>query len=203
MPKRGVFITFEGGEGAGKSTQAKLLAAALRRTGRDVVATREPGGAPGAEAIRKMLVRGKAERWTPLAEALLFSAARAEHVEKTIEPALAAGYDVVCDRFADSTMAYQGHVRGVDMEFIAALTDEAAEGCTPDLTLILDLPPEQGLKRAKKRGGKEHRFEKFDLTFHRFLRRAFLVIAKAEPKRCVVIDARWEGFCAAIHLDSI
>lgn len=186
---RGRFITFEGGEGGGKSTQVKRLAQALGAAGIAAVVTREPGGAPGAEEIRKLVVEGAPERWDVLTEALLMTAARREHVVRTIEPALAAGRWVISDRFADSTMAYQGYGRGVDRAALTALRTLAVGALTPDLTLILDLPVDLGLARAHQRRGHELRFEAMDRTFHERLRQGFLAIAAAEPARCVVIDA--------------
>jgi len=189
-PARGRFITLEGGEGSGKSTQARLLAEALTRAGRDTLLTREPGGAPGAEEIRALLVQGGVARWDPLSEALLHYAARREHLTATIRPALAAGSWVVCDRFADSTLAYQGFGLGVDRGLIAVLYERVVEDTAPDLTLILDLPVEEGLRRAGGRSGAETRYERMDAAFHRRLRDGFLEIARADPRRCVAIDAR-------------
>ncbi len=189
MAERGRFITLEGGEGAGKSTQARRLAAALRRAGIDVVETREPGGSPGAEEIRGLLTTGEAGRWSPMAETLLHYAARADHLRRTIRPALAAGRWVISDRFADSTMAYQGYGHGLDREFIAMLAKAVLEGLQPDLTLVFDLPVEDGLARAARRAGGEDRYEKMAIRFHEALRRGYLAIAAAEPGRCAVIDA--------------
>ncbi len=186
---RGRFITFEGGEGGGKSTHAKLLARALEAAGHAVVLTREPGGAPGAEEIRALIVEGPPDRWDGLTETLLLTAARREHVVRTIEPALAAGRWVVCDRFADSTLAYQGYGRGLESGVLDALRALAVGGLAPDLTLILDLTVEQGLARARQRPGSEHRFEAMDRGFHERVRRGFLAIAAAEPASCVVLDA--------------
>jgi dTMP kinase len=186
---RGRFITFEGGEGGGKSTHAKLLARALEAAGHAVVLTREPGGAPGAEEIRALIVEGPPDRWDGLTETLLLTAARREHVVRTIEPALAAGRWVVCDRFADSTLAYQGYGRGLESGVLDALRALAVGGLAPDLTLVLDLTVEQGLARARQRPGSEHRFEAMDRGFHERVRRGFLAIAAAEPARCVVLDA--------------
>ena len=181
------FITFEGGEGAGKSTQARHLAAFLSDRGHPVLLTREPGGAPGAEAIRAVVLGG----WglDPVAEAMLMFAARREHLVTTIRPALAAGMWVVCDRFADSTRAYQVHAQGVSEEVFGALASMALEGMKPDLTLILDLPPETGMARAAGRGVAADRFERLGLDFHGRVRAGFLKIAAAEPDRCAVIDA--------------
>lgn len=187
--ERGRFITFEGGEGAGKSTQLKLLAEALARAGIEVVTTREPGGSKGAEAIRALLVTGEVDRWDAQTEALLHTAARRDHLVKTVWPALERGAWVVCDRFADSTLAYQGYGHGLTKDFILGLTSLAIGAFTPDLTLILDLPVEEGLKRAGGRGGAEDRYERMDTSFHERLRQGFLDIAGRESDRCAVIDA--------------
>jgi dTMP kinase len=185
----GRFITFEGGEGAGKSTQLKRLVARLEAGGLDVVATREPGGSPGAESIRELVLKGSADRWSPVTETLLMYAARRDHVERVIRPALARGAWVVCDRFADSTRAYQGAAGGVDPALIAAMETHVLEATRPDMTLIFDMPVEVGLERAHARAGSEMRFESKGLAFHQRLREAFLAIARAEPARCAVIDA--------------
>jgi dTMP kinase len=186
---KGKFITFEGGEGAGKSTQLTRLVSRLRDGGREVVATREPGGSPGAEAIRELVLKGAADRWSPVTETLLMYAARRDHVERVIRPALARGAWVVCDRFADSTRAYQGAAGGTDPGLIAAMETYVLEGTRPDVTLIFDLPVTVGLERAHARAGAEMRFESKGRAFHERLREAFLAIARAEPERCVVIDA--------------
>jgi dTMP kinase len=190
---RGRFITFEGGEGAGKSTQVRRLTARLRERGLDVVATREPGGSPGAEAIRDLVLKGEADRWSPTTETLLMYGARRDHIERTILPALERGAWVVCDRFADSTRAYQGGAGGVDPAFISALETYLLADVRPDLTLVFDLPVEVGLARAEafaaSAGHAETRFESKGLAFHERLRAAFLTIAAAEPGRCAVIDA--------------
>jgi dTMP kinase len=188
MP-RGLFITFEGGEGTGKSTQVALLAQRIKDAGHDVIVTREPGGSPGAEAIRALLVAGDIDRWSPLTEALLVNAARRDHVERIIGPALAAGAVVISDRFADSTRAYQGVAGGVDAEVIEALEAAVLGPLRPDLTLILDLPMAAGLARAAARADGEGRFEAKGEAFHGKLAEAFLRIAAAEPDRCTVIDA--------------
>lgn len=183
------FITLEGGEGTGKSTQAKRLGEALKAKGIDAVITREPGGSPGAEQIRKLLVEGEPGRWDALTETLLMFAARADHVANTIKPALASGKWVVCDRFTDSTYAYQGVGRGLGHEKIAALQAAVLGDFKPDFTMVLDLPMDVGLKRAGARRGAETRFEQFDVGFHEKLRGAFREIAAREPKRCVMIEA--------------
>jgi dTMP kinase len=187
--KRGRFITVEGGEGAGKSTQVGLLVAALRRAGIEALRSREPGGASGAEEIRKLLVEGDPARWDAVSEALLMVAARRCHLTATVWPALAQGRWVVSDRFADSTLAYQGYAGGVPREDLERLHRIIAGDFAADLTLILDLPVEIGLARAKARSGAETRFEKKGADFHAKLRQGFLEIARNEPKRCVVIDA--------------
>jgi dTMP kinase len=183
------FITLEGGEGAGKSTQARRLAAALEAHGIACTMTREPGGSTGAEDIRKLLVEGEPGRWSALTEALLMFAARTDHVERTIKPALSGGRWVLCDRFTDSTYAYQGVARGLARETIRRIEAVSVDDFKPDLTLILDLPPDEGLARADARGSHETRFEKFDGGFHERLRKAFLDLARRAPQRCVVIDA--------------
>lgn len=187
----GAFITFEGGEGAGKSTQVQRLAAHLRvRTGRPVVVTREPGGSPKAEAIRDALLAGIAKPHGPFAEALLFSAARIDHLDTLIRPALARGETVLCDRFADSTRAYQGAAGGLDPELVASLERVVVGPTRPALTLILDLDPVVGLARAAGRSdGAPDRFEAEALDFHARLRAAFRAIAEAEPERCALVDA--------------
>jgi len=186
---RGRFITFEGGEGAGKSTQVQRLAARLKAGGHEVVTTREPGGSPGAESIRDIVLRGDADRWSPVTETLLMYAARRDHIERIIRPALERGAWVICDRFADSTRAYQGAAGGVDPGFITALETYILEATRPDLTLVFDLPAETGLERAHARAGAEMRFESKGMAFHERLRAGFQVIAAAEPDRCAVIDA--------------
>ncbi|WP_421935549.1 dTMP kinase [Phenylobacterium sp.] len=186
---RGRFITFEGGEGAGKSTQVRRLAARLTVEGREVVTTREPGGSPGAESIRELVLKGSADRWSPTTETLLMYAARRDHIERVIRPAVERGAWVICDRFADSTRAYQGAAGGVDPGFISALETYILEGTRPDLTLVFDLPAEVGLERAHARAGSEMRFESKGMAFHERLREGFRAIAAGEPDRCVLIDA--------------
>jgi dTMP kinase len=187
---RGRFITLEGGEGAGKSVQAKRLEARLAALGLAVIRTREPGGSPGAEALREAILSGFAADFSPAGQALLFAAARADHLERTILPALKRGAWVVSDRFADSTRAYQGAAGNLPPEFIASLERLTVGANRPDLTFVLDLPPEVGLQRAaqRRRTGPADRFESEGLPFHETLRRAFLDIAAAEPQRCVVIE---------------
>ena len=187
MPS-GKFITFEGGEGAGKSTQIKRLAAAIEKTGQTVTVTREPGGSRGAETIRAMLLDPDAE-WDPPTEALLHFAARADHYTTKIAPALKEGAWVLCDRFADSTRAYQGYGLGLDMGAIQTLYEIALDDFVPDLTIILDIPVETGVERMIERGADPDRYEKMDTAFHERLRQGFLEIAKQEPDRCAVIDA--------------
>lgn len=183
----GRFITLEGGEGAGKSTQARRLAAHLTERGLPVLLTREPGGSAGAERIREALLGGSG--FDPVAEAMLLFAARREHLVAAIRPALAAGIWVICDRFADSTRAYQCHGLGMPGEAYQRLAELALEGTKPDLTLILDIPPEAGMARAAARGVAADRYERLDAGFHARVRAGFLAIAAAEPLRCAVIDA--------------
>jgi dTMP kinase len=185
----GRFITLEGGEGTGKSTQIRRLAAALEKKGVPVLCTREPGGSPGAEEIRKLMVEGEPGRWNAITETLLAYAARADHVTRTIGPALQAGTWVISDRFSDSTFAYQGAGRGLARETIRRIDSAVLDDFTPDLTLILDLDVKVGLERALARNGAETRFEKFGPEFHEKLRQSFLDIAKRHPERCRVIDA--------------
>jgi dTMP kinase len=185
----GRFITLEGGEGTGKSTQIRRLAARLTEKGIPVLATREPGGSPGAEQIRKLMVEGEPGRWDAITETLLAYAARADHVRCTIGPALMAGTWVISDRFSDSTFAYQGAGRGLDRETIRRVDSAVLDDFTPDLTLVLDLDVKLGLERALSRGTAENRFEKFGTDFHEKLRQSFLDIARRNPERCRVIDA--------------
>ncbi|WP_292655866.1 dTMP kinase [Mesorhizobium sp.] len=192
---RGFFITFEGGEGAGKSTQIERLARKMRAKKYDVLLTREPGGSPGAEAVRHVLLSGAAEPFGPKMEALLFAAARSDHVEQLIRPAVERGYIVLCDRFLDSSRVYQGVTGGIDPAFMDALEQVAINGMMPDMTLIFDIDPAEGLRRATLRRGTEavaDRFEKETLAIHQARREAFLAIAKAEPERCIVVDAAAE-----------
>jgi len=188
---RGRFITFEGGEGTGKSTQAAMLARRLELLGIGVLLTREPGGSPGAEIIRHVLLSGAAKPLGPTVEAMLFAAARQDHVDYAIMPALRSGRWVVCDRFCDSTRVYQGALGQVDWRIIKALERTAVGDLHPDLTLVLDLPVEVGLRRRAERRGDAvpDRFEAENVEFHQKLREAYLALAAREPRRCVLIDA--------------
>lgn len=191
----GLFVTFEGGEGAGKSTQIRMLAVSLRGLGQHVVVTREPGGSPGAEAVRHVILSGAAERYGTRMEALLFAAARNDHVEEVIRPALQAGKVVLCDRFLDSSRVYQGTTGNLEPAFIERLQNVAVNGVMPDCTLILDLPAAIGLERARQRAvgpsssNGPDRFEKEELDTHEKRREAFLELAERDPLRCRVIDA--------------
>lgn len=191
----GFFVTFEGGEGTGKSTQSKLLADRLIQNNENVVLTREPGGSPGAELIRTLLVTGAADRWAPMSEVLLMYAARADHWENLIQPSLKDGKWVICDRFADSSTAYQGYGRGLDLEFLDMLYKNTVGSQKPTRTYIFDLDPKIGLERSHRRLEKtshaaiEGRFESLSLDFHERARQGFLQIANADPKRCKIIDA--------------
>jgi dTMP kinase len=189
MAPTGRFITLEGGEGAGKSTQITRLKSWLEGRGHAVMVTREPGGSPGAEMVRKLLVEGPVERWDGTTEALLHFAARRDHLRAVVWPALEKGAWVVSDRFADSTLAYQGYGHGVDRSLIAQLYALSVGDFRPGLTLVLDLPVEIGLARAASRRGVETRYESLPPDFHRRVRAGFLEIAASEPERCAVIDA--------------
>lgn len=186
----GRFITLEGGEGVGKSTQARALAEALGALGHDVLLTREPGGSEGAEAIRGLLLGGAVDRWSPASEALLFAAARADHVERTIRPALAEGRVVVCDRFVDSTLAYQGAAGGIDAASLRRLHEIGSGGLMPDRTLVLLLSREEGAARAALRDRDAgDRFARRDAAFHARVAEAFATLAASEPERVRAIDA--------------
>jgi dTMP kinase len=186
----GLFVTFEGGEGAGKSTQIARLADYFRGQGRDVVLTREPGGTPGAEAVRELLVSGRVDAWSAVAEALLNTAARDSHLREVIRPALARNASVLCDRFMDSTRAYQGLAGGCPLELIDRLEHDVVGETRPEITFVFDLDPQIGLQRAKARSaGIEDRYERKGLAFHQVLRAGFLSIAKADVQRCIVVDA--------------
>tara|TARA_B110000008_G_scaffold113377_1_gene116145 strand:- start:602 stop:1228 length:627 start_codon:yes stop_codon:yes gene_type:complete len=186
---RNQFITFEGGEGSGKSTQINLLHNFLIEKGEDVISTREPGGTPSAEIIRDLLTKGDADRWSPATEALLMWAARSEHVEKLIKPSLDKGKWVLSDRFYHSTYAYQGVGRNLGIENMRIIKKIIIGDITPDLTFILDIDPVNGIDRTKNRDSNEDRFEKMNLDFHINLRKAFIQISKKDPKRFIVIDA--------------
>jgi dTMP kinase len=193
LPQKGLFISFEGGEGAGKSTQIRILAETLRSRGLDVVVTREPGGSPGAEAIRHVLLSGAAEAFGVRMEAMLFAAARNDHVEEVIRPAIESGAVVLCDRFLDSSRVYQGTTGNLETDFIETLQRIAVDGTMPDLTLIFDIPAVDGLARARKRaddGATPDRFEKEELETHEKRREAYLDIALNEPRRCRIVDAK-------------
>ncbi len=193
MPKQGLFVTFEGGEGTGKSTQIRLLADRLRRRGVDVLVTREPGGSPGAEAVRHVILSGAAEAYGTRMEAVLFAAARNDHVEEIIRPALASGAVVLCDRYMDSSRVYQGITGNLEPAFVQNLERVAVNGVVPDCTIILDVPAAEGLRRARLRTDEvstvPDRFEKEELDTHEKRREAFLDIAEADPLRCRVVDA--------------
>ncbi|MAQ71423.1 MAG: dTMP kinase [Alphaproteobacteria bacterium] len=194
---KGLFITFEGGEGAGKTTQIRAVTEWLNGKGVEVVPTREPGGTPEAEKLRDLLVRRDGGNWTAEAEVLLFFAARHMHITDVIKPALQEGKVVICDRFTDSTRAYQAYGHGQELEFINKVNDLVLQDFKPDITFILDLPAKDGLARSERRQSEigsddsdsEDRFEKLDVTFHEKLRQGFLEIARREPERCVIIDA--------------
>ena len=188
---RGRFISLEGGEGVGKSTQSRALAETLRARGIEVVETREPGGSTGAEAIRKLLLEGGADRWGPRAEALLFAAARADHVGKTILPALESGKWVICDRFLDSSIAYQGGADGLGAEAIRALHAVGSAGLLPDRTLLLTLPEEEAMAREVARdAGRPDRFGARDMDYHRRVTGTFRALAEAEPERWRIVEAK-------------
>jgi dTMP kinase len=204
---KGRFLTFEGGEGVGKSTQIRYLAARLERSGVAVLVTREPGGAPGllaqASAVRQLLVEGEPDAWSPESEALLNYAQRVEHVRRVIKPALANGTWVLCDRFADSTMAYQGYGHRLGPDFVKKLHRLVLGSFAPDLTLVFDLPLEVGLKRALSRAGAETRFERMGLEFHKRLRQGFRAIARQNPKRCRLVDASGDETTVAKRIERL
>lgn len=196
---KALFISLEGIDGSGKSTQSRRLAALMRAQGRDPVLTREPGGAPGAEEIRRLLVEGDPDRWSPETEILLFTAARRDHLERTIRPALASGRDVITDRFADSTRVYQGATRG-DLRGLVDDIHARIIGIEPDLTLILDMDPEVALTRGLARRSGEDRFEDFGLAFQHKLRAGFRALAATAPGRCVLIDANRDADAIAADI---
>ena len=200
MTAQGVFVSFEGIDGSGKSTQARLLADRLRGAGRDVVLTREPGGSAGAEEIRKLVLEGDPDRWSPETEILLFTAARRDHLERTILPALVRGQVVICDRFADSTRMYQGLSRG-DLRGIVDQLHSLMIAREPDLTVLIDMDPDVGLSRALGRQGTEERFEEFGPDLQRQMRAGFLTLAQEFPQRFRVIDGNRdiEAVAADVH----
>lgn len=203
--KKPLFITFEGGEGSGKSTQIQLLSEYLKKQNCPFITTREPGGSKGAEEIRTLLLKGGTDRWDKITEILLFSAARRDHLKKVIWPALEKGISVICDRFADSTMAYQGYGYGEDeatRQMLHSIYHLIAGDFKPDITLILDINPQTGIKRSCARAGNtEQRFESMDLSFHQNIRDGFLKIAANQADRCVIIDA--ERTPEAVHADIV
>lgn len=208
-PAAGLFVSFEGGDGTGKSTQLRRLAERLRAGGREVVATREPGGAPGAEQIRALVLEGEAGRWSPVSELLLFNAARRDHAERVIAPALARGAVVLCDRFADSTRVYQGAARDAGIGGLPGPSLEMADalhalviGIEPDVTLVFDLDPEVALSRGVARGGEELRFERLGLDFHRAVRARFRALAERAPGRCRLVDASGAAETVAARVDA-
>ena len=202
-PNAGLFISFEGIDGSGKSTQARLLAQTLRTQGFDVVLTREPGGSPGAEEIRALVLEGPPDRWSAETELLLFTAARRDHLERTIRPALAAGKIVVCDRFADSTRMYQG-LRSAGLRAKVDELHRLMIGQEPDLTVLVDMDPDTGLARALARQGHEERFEAFGADLQQAMRAGFLDLAKEQPNRFVVVNGAGsiedvaQAICAAV-----
>jgi dTMP kinase len=187
--RKGHFISVEGGEGVGKSTQCGYLLELLKTFEIDAILTREPGGSDGADQIRQLLVTGSEDRWDPLSETLLLFAARRDHVNRTIIPALETGVWVISDRFYDSTLAYQGFGHGIDFDFLAALNERVNGNLEPELTFILDAPSQLGVARALERGGAENRYEKFIGEFHERARKGFIEIANTNPDRCRLIDA--------------
>ncbi|MCW5680166.1 MAG: dTMP kinase [Xanthobacteraceae bacterium] len=197
---RGKFITLEGGEGSGKSTQATRLAERLKLRGIDVVTTREPGGSAGAEAIRILLLNGVAKPLGPTAETMLFAAARDDHIQSTILPALERGAWVICDRFLDSTRVYQGVLGQVDPKVIRALERVTVGDVLPDLTFVLDVPVEVGAARVKGRSGQQDRFEAEDLEFHLQIREGFRALAQNEKERCVLVDASQSPDVVAVRI---
>ncbi len=197
-----MFITFEGIDGSGKSTQARMLADTLRATGRDIVLTREPGGSPGAEEIRRLVLEGDPDRWSAETEILLFTAARRDHLERLIEPSLAAGNIVISDRFADSTRMYQGLSRG-DLRALVDKLHTLMIKRDPDLTFVIDMDPDTGLARAKGRNGTEERFEDFGADLQHRMRDGFLSLAKEFADRCRVIDGNREPDVVSAEIAAI
>jgi len=186
---KSLFITFEGGEGSGKTTQIKLLAEYFKNNGKKCLLGREPGGSQGSEAIRDIILNGSADKWHDVTELLLFQAARVEHVERVIKPALASGNIVLCDRFLDSSIVYQGIGKGLGVQYVEQIHQLTLGNFAPDFTIILDIEPEKGLKRAKSRSHHETRFENMELEFHKKVREGFLSLTKNKPERYIVLDA--------------
>jgi len=184
-----LFITFEGGDGSGKSTQVNLLKDYLENLNFETIKTREPGGTPSAEILRDLLTTGEVEKWTPMSEALLMWASRYEHLIQVIEPALNSGKNVICDRFYDSTYAYQGVAHNLGIDKMEKLKKIIIGDIEPDITFVLDIDPKVGLKRSLDRSNQENRFESYNIDFHNKIRSAFLEIAKKNKNRCVVVDA--------------
>ena len=184
-----LFITFEGGDGSGKSTQVNLLKDYLDNLNFETIKTREPGGTPSAEILRDLLTTGEVEKWTPMSEALLMWASRYEHLIQVIEPALNSGKNVICDRFYDSTYAYQGVAHNLGIDKMEKLKKIIIGDIEPDITFVLDIDPKVGLKRSLDRPNQENRFESYNIDFHNKIRSAFLEIAKKNKNRCVVVDA--------------
>lgn len=200
-PHKGKFITLEGGEGTGKSTQVEFMIKSLKDRGINVIASREPGGSPGAEMIRDLLVKGDVARWDAVTETLLMNAARRDHLKTLIIPALEAGTWVICDRFSDSTTAYQGYGNGVPLSHLNTIYDLVGGGLTPDLTFIFDLDPRLGIERAKRRGGKEDRYERMSIEFHDRVREGFRRIAQTDLQRYILIDASLDRNTIAEQID--
>ncbi len=188
-PYKGKFITLEGGEGSGKSTQIEFLIQFLKEKNIPVIATREPGGSEGAELIRQLLVKGDTHRWDAVTDSLLMNAARRDHLQNLIIPALKEGKWVICDRFADSTLAYQGYGHGVDLKHLQGLYELISPDLVPDLTFIFDLDSKMGLERARRRGDDEDRFERMELDFHERIREGYRRLAQADLSRYIIIDA--------------
>jgi dTMP kinase len=201
-PHKGKFITLEGGEGSGKSTQVEFMIQFLKGRGIPVIATREPGGSEGAELIRGLLVKGDVHRWDAVTEVLLMNAARRDHLKSLIIPALEAGTWVICDRFADSTIAYQGYGRGVELSYLNNIYELIAGSLTPDMTLVFDLDPRLGLERARRRGDSEDRFERMPLEFHDRIREGFRRIAQTDLNRYILIDASLERITIAEQIEN-
>lgn len=189
MKNRGCFITLEGGDGSGKSTQAAFLESYLKEQGLECLTTREPGGSPGAELIRDLILQGDVARWDALTEYLLFSAARRDHIIRTVKPALERGVWVICDRFIDSSRVYQGMVQNLPDSIIESIYESIAEGLQPDLTLVFDISPEEGLKRADSRQSLENRFERKGHAFHEKVRQSFLSLANKNSDQYEILDA--------------